>query len=76
MSAEERGGPGPIETWELKRSPEHAQVHKWRQEQLCALGFGEAAAELLADCIDVDLGRVRSLVRAGCLPDLVLRIVL
>jgi hypothetical protein len=76
MSAEERGGAAPIETWELKRSPEHAQVHEWRQEQLRALGFGEAAAELLADCIDVDLGRVRSLVRAGCLPDLVLRIVL
>jgi hypothetical protein len=57
-------------------SEDERRVRDWRWEQFVALGFGQAESDLLADCADVDLGRVRTLVGAGCDHRTALRIVL
>jgi hypothetical protein len=57
-------------------SEDERRVRDWRREQFRALGFASAEAAVLADCREVDLGRVRSLAASGCALDLILRIVL
>ena len=57
-------------------SADERSVRDWRREQFLRLGFGEAESDLLAECGDVDLGRVRSLAAAGCDCATLLRIVL
>jgi hypothetical protein len=57
-------------------SADEQRVRDWRWEQFVALGFGHAESDLLADCADVDLGRVRTIVGAGCDHRTALRIVL
>lgn len=57
-------------------SVEKQSVLDWRLQQFVLLGFGEVKASLLAESAQVDLGRVRELVKAGCSLDTVMRIVL
>ena len=52
-----------------------ARVYDWRYDQLLGLGFGDIEADLMASRPEVDLGRVRDLIRTGCPTDLVVRIV-
>ena len=57
-------------------SADERSVREWRRDQFRRLGFGDAESDLLAECGDVDLGRVRSLAAAGCERATLLRIVL
>lgn len=63
----------PIEA--ATRSPEEQRILSWRYEQLLELGLTVAGAQLLAES-GADLGLVRRLVAAGCMPDLAARIAL
>jgi hypothetical protein len=56
-------------------SSEGARVYDWRYDQLLGLGFGDIEADLMASWPEVDLGRVRDLIRTGCPMELVVRIV-
>jgi hypothetical protein len=67
----------PTEIAEIQElSEEGRRVRDWRRQQFESLGFSGAHAEILAECRDVDLGRVRSMVAAGCGLGTVLQIVL
>jgi hypothetical protein len=57
-------------------SDDERRVRDWRREQFEQLGFGRAESEMLAECGDVDLGRVRTLAAGGCDLATILRIVL
>jgi hypothetical protein len=46
----------------------------WRFDQLIRLGFDPINADLLAAKTDVDLGRIRELIAAGCPTQLAVRI--
>jgi hypothetical protein len=61
---------------EIETVTEEDRVIDWRREQIRALGFNDSQADLLAYSPDVDLARVRSLVRAGCEHVTVMRILL
>jgi hypothetical protein len=61
---------------EAEALTEIARVVRWRRDQLRGLGFADIEADLLADCPEVDLGRVRTLVHTGCPLGLALRIVI
>lgn len=71
--------PGPLSQ---KPEPEPEEpcgdelaVRAWRLERFLALGYGEVEAALLADA-GADHHRAELLLRAGCPPDLALRILL
>jgi hypothetical protein len=58
------------------RSVEERAVQAWRRGEFLRAGFTEAIADVLADCLEIDLERVRGIVAAGCAPALATRIVL
>lgn len=51
---------------ELETVSEEERVLDWRREQLRTLGFDDCQADLLAFSPEVELARVRTLLRAGC----------
>lgn len=53
--------------------PEAKDLHAWRFEQLLALDYSAAAAEVLADVIQ-DLGVPRHLAALGCDPETAFKI--
>lgn len=53
---------------------EEAQILRWRRAQFVALGFTLREAQALTKA-PVDLGLVRTLIRAGCPPETARRIV-
>jgi len=55
---------------------EQERIERWRTGELVRAGYEPAAAALLAARMDVDLHYAIDLVRAGCEPDLALRILL
>jgi hypothetical protein len=59
-----------------ERSVEERAVQAWRRREFVRAGFCEAIADVLADCLEVDLERVRGIVAAGCAPALATRILL
>jgi hypothetical protein len=59
-----------------ERSVEERAVQAWRRGEFVRAGFTDAIADVLADCVEIDLERVRGLVAAGCAPTLAARIVL
>ena len=59
-----------------ERSSEERAVRAWRRCEFVRAGFTEAIADVLADCLEIDLERVRGIVAAGCAPALATRIVL
>jgi len=59
-----------------ERSVEERAVQAWRRGEFVRAGFTDAIADVLADCVEIDLERVRGLVAAGCAPALATRIVL
>ncbi len=60
------------------RTPETEQerIERWRTGELTRAGYEPAAASLLAARLDVDLHYAIDLLRAGCDPELALRILL
>jgi hypothetical protein len=52
------------------------RIERWRATELERAGFEPAAAAMLAARADIDLHRAIDLVRAGCDPELALRILL
>ena len=52
------------------------RIERWRAEELERAGYEPAAAVLLASRMDVDLHYAIDLLRAGCQPELALRILL
>lgn len=60
--------PNPIEG-------EPLVVWQWRFEQARRLGVPLQAAAMFADDRELELGRLRELVDAGCAPELAVRIV-
>jgi hypothetical protein len=62
---------------ELKNpETEQERIERWRAGELERAGFEPAAAAMLAARPDVDLHHAVGLVRAGCDPELALRILL
>lgn len=55
---------------------EQERVVDWREEELLRAGYPAAAAHRLARRHDVDLHHAVDLVRAGCSPELAVRILL
>ena len=55
---------------------EQERIESWRTGELVRAGYEPAAAALLAARFDVDLHYAIDLVRAGCEPELALRILL
>jgi hypothetical protein len=51
-------------------------VLRWRREQLQAAGYSLREARELAERADIDLHVAADLLRAGCAPDVALRILL
>jgi hypothetical protein len=62
-----------IETTEIT---ELRRIETWRAEELERAGFDAEAAALLSVRHDIDLHLAVGLARAGCAPDLALRILL
>jgi hypothetical protein len=63
-----------LSDWPVLEADEvDGKVHRWREEQFRALGFGAAPATELAFS-KADLGQARYLRGSGCAPELALRI--
>ena len=62
-----------IETTEIT---ELRRIETWRAEELERAGFDAESAALLSVRHDIDLHQAVALARAGCSPDLALRILL
>ena len=74
MNVSGEGSGGALSAGEAEPD-EDARVYDWRYDQLLGLGFGDIEADLMASWPEVDLGRVRELIRTGCPTELVVRIV-
>lgn len=61
---------------EITEVSELKRIETWRADELERAGFDSESAELLAVRHDVDLHQAVGLARAGCSPDLALRILL
>lgn len=55
---------------------EEERVVDWREQELLRAGYPAAGARRLARRHDVDLHKAVDLVRAGCAPELAVRILL
>ena len=58
------------------RETELERIERWRGEELERSGYPPDAARRLAERHDVDLHAAVGLIRAGCAPELALRILL
>jgi len=69
----------PDADWEERvreaRRPDDESVVLWRLHEILRLGFPFEEAENLAYRRDVDVGRLRDIVRRGCPLDVALRII-
>jgi hypothetical protein len=55
---------------------EQERIVSWREQELSRAGYGLAAARALARAAEIDLHQAVDLVKAGCDPQLAVRILL
>jgi len=65
-----------VEVEERERENEFRRLVQWRRAALERAGYEPAAADAIAERVDVDLHVATDLVRDGCPPETALRILL
>ena len=64
------------EQLELEKEGEARRVIYWRRAELERAGYDAAAAQAIAERLDIDLHRATDLLRSGCPPRTALKILL
>lgn len=64
------------EQLELEREGDVQRVIQWRRAELERAGYEAAAAQALAERLDIDLHLATDLLRRGCPPETALKILL